>query len=388
MPLRVLHSFPHKLGAERLSYAAWQQARSLVDAGANLLAFPGVLQRALPAGVEVRPTLARGRFRIPYRLLGTLGACKLHDWIVSRRIPALVGSIDVVHVYPLAALKTIEVAKRHGILTVLERCNAHTAFAYNVVREECQRLGVSMPPGHEHDFNTPVLRREEAEYEKADYLLCPSEFVAKTFLDRGFPPSRIARFQYGCDETRCYPTAASDEGKPGLTVLFAAGCAPRKGLHYALTAWVQSPASRVGTFLVVGEFIPGYAERLGTLLTHPSVKVMGYRKDLPDLMRAADVFVLPSIEEGSALVTYDARASGCVLVVSDASGAICQHMTNALVHRARDVTTLADHLTILHEERALLQQLRQASLETAHELTWSVSGRKLLATYGELLGRR
>ena len=79
-----------------------------------------------------------------------------------------------------------------------------------------------------------------------------------------------------------------------------------------MEAWLKSTAHRDGTFLVVGEFIPGYAEKLSPLLAHPSVKRLGFRKDLPDVMRDSDILVLPSIEEGSALVTYDARSSGCV----------------------------------------------------------------------------
>ena len=59
------------------------------------------------------------------------------------------------------------------------------------------------------------------------------------------------------------------------------------------------------------------------MLAHPSVRVLGQRNDVPELMRQSDIFVLPSIEEGSALVTSEARGSGCVLLVSDAAGAVC-----------------------------------------------------------------
>ena len=48
----------------------------------------------------------------------------------------------------------------------------------------------------------------------------------------------------------------------------------------------------------------------------------GYLADVSGEMRNTDVLVLPSIEEDSALVTYVARASGCVLLVSDAAGAM------------------------------------------------------------------
>jgi hypothetical protein len=90
-PLRVLYSFPHKLGAGRICYTAWQQVHGLAAAGADVLVFPGVLHRRLPANIAVQPTLARGRWRIPYRLLGTLHACALHDRIVARRLQTLAG---------------------------------------------------------------------------------------------------------------------------------------------------------------------------------------------------------------------------------------------------------------------------------------------------------
>src|ERR1700690_351866 len=230
-PLRVLYSFPHKLGAQRICYAALQHVQGLANAGAEVLVFPGVLHRPLSSNVKVRPTLARGKLRVPYRLLGRMGACALHDWIVAKRLPQLAGKIDLIHTFPLGALRTLKTARRLGIPTILERCNAHTDYAYTVVQQECERLGITMPHGHEHEFNAASLQREEAEYREADYLLCPSEFVARTFRDKGFPPEKLARFQYGCD-SRCHPPTEPRDPKRGLTVLFAAGCAPRKGLHY------------------------------------------------------------------------------------------------------------------------------------------------------------
>lgn len=39
--IRVLYSFPHKLGADRICYTAWQQVRGLAVAGADVLDAPG-----------------------------------------------------------------------------------------------------------------------------------------------------------------------------------------------------------------------------------------------------------------------------------------------------------------------------------------------------------
>lgn len=383
--LRVLYSFPLRLGADRICYTAWQQVRGLAVAGADLLVFPASLGRPVPAGVKVRPTLAWGRTRLPYRLVGTARAVALHDHIVARRIEKLAGQIDIIHTWPTGALETLKTAARLGIPTVLERPNAHTRFAMEVVQKECERLGIPLPPDHEHAFDAKKLCKEEEEYRLATRLLCPSEFVLKTFLDKGFQRHQLVRHVYGYDEIAYFPSSTQREPTRGLTMLFVGVCAVRKGLHFALEAWLKSPASNDGTFLIAGEFLPAYQEKLSAMLAHPSVKVLGHRNDIADLMRKSDLLVLPSIEEGSALVTFEARASGCVLLVSEAAGATCSHMENALVHRVGDVSALARHISMLHEDRALLERLRTASLEASSELNWTAAGVKLLDAYRETI---
>lgn len=380
-PIRVLYSFPHKLGADRICYTAWQQVCGLANAGAEVLVFPGVLSRAVPGNVTVVPTLAWGKLRIPYKLLGTRRTCALHDTIVARRAKELAGQIDIIHTWPLGAASTLETAAKLGIPAVLERPNAHTRFAYEVVQRECERIGVPLPPRHEHAYKSDVLRREEEEYQLAYRLLCPSDFVARTFLDQGFAPHKLARHIYGYDSTTYYPDVSARKPQRGLNVLFVGVCAVRKGLHYALEAWLQSKARHSSSFLIAGSFVPGYAEKLSTMLSHPSVHVLGHRKDVPELMRKSDILILPTIEEGSALVTAEARGSGCVLLVSEAAGANCTHEVDSLVHPVGDVGMLTRHLDNLYEDRQLLSMLRENSTKTVHEITWSAAGKKLLATY-------
>ena len=381
--IRVLYSFPHKLGADRICYTAWQQVNGLAAAGADLLVFPGAVHRPVPPNVKVRPTLARGKVRIPYRLLGSMRAFALHDWIVSRRLEKLRGQIDIIHTWPLGALQTLKTAARLGIPTVLERPNANTRFAMEVVQKECERLGVTLPPDHEHAYNQEKLRTEEEEYALASRLLCPSEFVVKTFLDKGFAEEKLARHIYGFDEKVYYPSSEARDPKRGLTMLFVGVCAVRKGVHYALEAWLRSPASQDGTFLIAGDFLPAYAQKLAPMLAHPSVRVLGHRNDVPELMRKSDILVLPSIEEGFGLVITEAMGSGCVPLASEACTEICRHMETGLVHQVGDVETLTRHITMLYEDRALLERLRAASLSTIPEITWTAAGVRLLQVYRE-----
>jgi glycosyltransferase involved in cell wall biosynthesis len=99
-------------------------------------------------------------------------------------------------------------------------------------------------------------------------------------------------------------------------------------------------------------------------------------------MRESDVFVLPSVEEGSALVTYEARACGAVLVVSHATGARCLDGVEGLVHAPGDVAALTAHLRALSTDPKLLRRLRRTSLAGIGELSWAGAGAELVRIYG------
>jgi len=386
--IRVLYSFPHKIGADRICYTAWQQVSGLSKAGADVLLFPGVLHKPLPEKVRVRQTLARGRLRIPYKLMGTMRACTLHDHIAARRLRKLVGQIDIVHTWPIAAEETLKVAAELGIPTVLERPNAHTRFAYETYAKECQKIGVTVPPGHEYSYKADVLQKEEKEYKLAYRILCPSDFVVQTFLDQGFSRQKLVRHTYGFDEARFYPDNEPRDQARGLTMLSVGVQAIKKGLHYALEAWLKSPAHHDGNFLIAGEVLPAYADKLNTMLSHPSVHVLGHRNDVPDLMRKSDVLVLPSIEEGFGLVCVEALGSGCVPLVSEACTDACKHMENALVHPIGDFNALTTHITMLYQDRALLERLRNAAILAAPKITWDAAGIRLLEVYRDAIASK
>ena len=254
--MRVLYSFPHRIGAGRICETAWQQVAGLVGAGAHVVVCPTSIQRPLPEAAVARPTLAHGRFRLPYRVFGDLRTFALHDRIVARRLRRMRHDIDIVHLWPLGALETLR-AKELGIPTILERPNTHTRFASRR-QAGIERLGVSLPADQEHAYKPDVLAKEEEEYDLADYLACPSDFVAQTFVDEGFARERLVRHFYGFDASVFTPTGGLRPADRPFTMLFVGVAAVRKGLHYGLEAWHRSSASADGVFRIAGEILPSY----------------------------------------------------------------------------------------------------------------------------------
>lgn len=384
-PVRVLYSFPHKIGAGGICYSAWNQVNTLPEAGADVSVATGVLHKPFPENIIVSTTLSWRKLRISYKLYGARRALSLHDHIVAKRVLKEKNEYDIIHVWPSAALETIKAANRVGIPSILERPNAHTRYAYESVQNEFKRLRIPLPSENEYSFKENVLQREEEEFRLAYRIVCPSEFTRKSFLDQGYAPEKLVRHFRGFDEKRYYPDQSTTAKERDFTMLFVGACAVRKGVHFALEAWLKSPAHRTGSFVIAGEFLPAYAKKLAGMLSHPSVKVLGHRDDVPELMRNSDVLVLPSIEEGFGKVCTEAMGSGCVPLVSVACTDICRHMENALVHPIGDVDALQQHITALYENRALLNTLRDQGLKTIPTITWGAASRRLIQVYREVI---
>ena len=96
---------------------------------------------------------------------------------------------------------------------------------------------------------------------------------------------------------------------------------PVKNHRLILEAFREAKKKRQDAFLVlVGDGnlraqAEGLAERMGVL---PSVLFTGTRQDIPAIMSALDVFVMPSLYEGLPMVLVEAQASGLPCVISDA----------------------------------------------------------------------
>ena len=379
--MHLLYSFPDGIGRPGIGTTAYNQVREVAAHVDRVTLYCTSQHRELPPNVHVVQTLRIGR-RVPHRALGIDRSYRYHDARVAFALQRLGASVDVVHCWPRAAVRTCRAARRHGIPCFREVPNTHTAHAYEVVAREYEALGLTPSPGHSHTFDATALAREEQEYELADALLVPSEYSLRTFLEHDVPRKKLVLHRYGYDHDRFFaPNGSRGKSERPFTAIFVGRGEPRKGLHHALRAWIDSGAAERGRFLIVGAFEPGYRELLEPLLAHPSVEEHGFVPDPSALMRESDVFVFPSIEEGSALVAYEAQACGCVLVVSEAAGARCVDGVDGLVHRPGDVATLTEQLRRVSRDRELLERLRATGLERSAELSWTAAGKELAGIY-------
>lgn len=155
-----------------------------------------------------------------------------------------------------------------------------------------------------------------------------------------------------------------------LVVLNVARLIPRKGQEVLLRAFLdvvrRFPNARL---LLVGD---GHDRaRLWQLVTHLSlqhhVALLGTRRDVPDLLRAADLFVFPSSFEGHGGALVEAMLSGLPIVASDTSvhRESVEHERTGLLVPVGNVTALSGAISRLLAESSLRVQLGSAARQVA-----------------------
>ena len=179
-------------------------------------------------------------------------------------------------------------------------------------------------------------------------------------------------------------------------LLFVGGLVPRKGLPYLIEAAkkvVQEKAN--AQFLIVGDgpLRTQLNDAIASAGLGRNFRFLGSVKDseLPKIYNCADVFVLPSVQEGQGIVLLEAQASGVPVVAFDAGGvkeAVRDRETGLLV-KPGDTDGLAEALINLLNNKQSRETLGQNGREYVNaNYTWDVTTKKMLEVYREALNMK
>jgi glycosyltransferase involved in cell wall biosynthesis len=307
----------------------------------------------------------------------TMYAAKMaFDRAVARELPP---ADAVVGIYGSAAL-TLRTARRMGALAVLNFVSSHPAEQNRYLRELAGLHG----PNHEF-VPERVAQRVERELSFADLVLVPSRFVANQLLERGLSESRVAVIPYGVD-LRAFSPDTGRTPNARVCCLYVGQVCHRKGIPVLLRAARALPDVQ---FVLTGPLVtPSLLRGLP-----PNARWMRPlpHADVAALMRKADIFVLPAVEDAYPLAALEAMASGVPVVVTDHVGTseAIDPGLNGLVVPAGDHTALAGALRRLADDADLRSRMGAAGRSrVAGGHSWGQYATQVLSVIeGALSGR-
>jgi len=312
-----------------------------------------IYRNAVPAGVVW--ALAR-------RFFSHRQICSFAEWRFFRSLyPG-----DIIYLWPDVSVKLYRRLKAAGFTVVSERINTLLSNSRPILDEEFKALG--LPPRH---GLTPEAEEDELECMRlSDYIFSPSPGVADSIRNVGISSPKILSVSYGLEAHELFPTPLEQhEGRP-VTALFVGTLCLRKGVHLLLKAWQKAGVDARLVFVGrVSEEVEGLFQT--ALETLENIEHTGFVDDLAPFYRDADFFVLPSLEEGSPLVSYLALGAGIPLLVSPmGGGGIVRHGVEGLIIDPHDEEKFAEAIQTMVKHKELRERMGKAAASRAPDFTW------------------
>lgn len=236
--------------------------------------------------------------------------------------------------------------------------------------------------------------------QQADAVVAPSPAIAAELAEAGYPVSRTWLIPNGVavegprsDAARSAARRVLGDSHPDLATLdqppiavYTGRLHEAKGLRDLVRAWplvmLRWPQARLW---LIGDG-PDREELFELILDlglRDAVFMPGAFDDVQDVLAAADVFVLPSYEEGMSLSLLEAMARGVPVVASDIPGnrLLVDHQDHGLLAPVRDPVRLAQ---TIHEVFAAPRTAQRRAQQAHDRVRERYSLRHMAETHLEL----
>jgi glycosyltransferase involved in cell wall biosynthesis len=221
--------------------------------------------------------------------------------------------------------------------------------------------------------------REAEEWALADLIVAGSDFVAQGLAECGVDRSKIRVIPYGVDPDRFASQEKLCQIDGPLRVLFVGEVGLRKGVPYLLDA-LQS----LGPTKVQAKFAGSVALDASRIAPYRNVaEFLGPvpRADMPGLYHWAQVFVLPSIVEGSATASYEALMAGLPVVATPNTGTVVRDGVEGFIIPARDARAIERAISGYVTNPKLLQSHSGNAIAARDRISVTRYGRDLEALF-------
>lgn len=273
-------------------------------------------------------------------------------------------------------------AREHGGKTFLDGGNSHPAHFWELLSEEHRRWNCPLPPV------SPFWNRRSIEMmPHVDYVLSPSSFVTRSFVERGFRPEQMLRNVYPVDLSRFAPATAPRPKNRPLTIVSTGGLSLRKGAPYLLEALrLVHQRHSSARFLLTQNIADSATPIVAKYRDLPIDWAPGLpHAELAARLQSADVFVLPSLEEGLVRTALEAMACGLPVVLTPNTGAndFVRPGVSGSVVPIRDARATADAI-LEWSDRALASDAPPQRLIDAEPLTFAYFEREFMSQLQQL----
>jgi glycosyltransferase involved in cell wall biosynthesis len=218
----------------------------------------------------------------------------------------------------------------------------------------------------------------------SDLVICPSDFVRAGVKEMGVDKDSIVTIPYGFTAVSPFSSDTGNQraGRGKIKILFMGGLTIRKGVQYLCEAIKLLKSNTIEVHLVGGSNLPLASQKI--LERHCHLWGQVPRSEAANFFREADIFVFPSIAEGSATVCYEALAAGLPVITTPNSGSVVRNGIDGFIVPIRDPQGLAEKINLLAGNPNLRKEMGVNAMDRAKDFTVERYGERLV---GAILAR-
>ena len=267
---------------------------------------------------------------------------------------------------------------------VLECGSMHINDTKRILETEFEKHGQSF---YLMEKNRQTILQE---YELADFIFVPSEHVKNSFINNGVPEKKIIKVPYGAN-TEVFFDEKTKTLENEINFIFTGCLSLQKGLFYLLKAWEAIPAKikSVANLILVGQPTKDFDIMKKSFKNLDKVFFLGPKKqvEIKKIYEKCHVFIMPSLQEGLAMVIGEAMASGLAIICSDRSGGyeLINDETGFIVEAGNTDTLNEKILWCIRNPKKVIK-MGEVAKKIAQSYTWKEYGTKVINKYGELFG--
>lgn len=357
----------------------WPQWLKLIPPSLQSQSVKRICSRT-PEGIPAERITAFNTFGVQYarrraRATGPSAMTATFLW-ANRRFGELVCCTDWqsasgVFTFNCAGLEILQKAKRDGLRTIMEQTIAPSALEQRLLHEE-REFHPGWEPSPADDLSSAYSAREQSEWPLADLILCGSEFVREGIRQCGGPAEKCAVVPYGVDlpnqklEVRAQTSDLRPLTSGTLCVLTVGAVGLRKGAPYVLAAAKALKGKAKFRWVGWNNLLP---EAETKMREHVELTGSVPQSEMAAHYQWADVFLLPSICEGSATATYEALGWGLPVVCTPNTGSVIRDGMEGFIVPIRNGAVIAEKLALLDANPALREELSRNAKKRARQFS-------------------
>lgn len=276
--------------------------------------------------------------------------------------------------------------KNKKCIKILERGSTHIEFQNDIMNEEFKFQNIKPK-----QISKYIIDKEKKEYELADYIMVPTDFVKQTFIDKGFKNEKIIKNPYGVNLEEFKNIGFKKKKLDKFRIIYVGTVSIRKGILYLLEVFNDLEFLDI-ELLIVGNIEDDLVKKLNKYYSNKKIifKKSVKQSDLKNFYNISSVFVTCSVEEGLSMVQLQAMSCGLPVISNINAGGqeIITDGVEGFIIPIRDKITLKKKIIYLYNnQNVCLQMGNNAKKKIINNYSWDAYGAKAISIYQDLLSK-